>query len=338
MEGRVGQHIPIVDEKEIGEVRDVDGEKPPYMLDEKDEACLRQAEEEADQRKGEYRKRQWARWGRLFVLICVTAIAGGATTVILWEMFPPYLAIPLGLCIAATMAWGTSMVDAGLDPMWQGGLELTLKRAADDRKRGWILIIGGMAGVIILATVRVFVYLKVGNHSPIALVLGSVTVLLVDLAPIAAAMWYAQVERIVRDLWERYVHAEQFVAQLKKNPEQAAERLWPDAVLATYEELQPLVAQLNRGKVNVERKVREASALEVHVLSKRVAFLKEWLSFLRQSHPFFSFTMLDPVRLKQFQIEQIEAQAKKASNSAAPTSNGRRVRVSATKAYDEFDG
>lgn len=276
-----------------------------YVLDEKDEACLHQAEQKGDQCKDEYLKRQWVRLARLVVLIFVTAIAGGATTVILWEMFPPYLAIPLGVCIAATMAWGTSMVDAGLDPMWQGSLELTLKRAADDRKRGWVLIIGGMLGVIILAAVRVFVYIKAGSHSPVALVLGSVTVLLVDLAPIAAAMWYAQIERVCRDLWERFIHAEQFVEQLRKNPEQAAERLWPDAVLATHEDLQPLAAQLNRGKVNLGRKVRDASALEVHVLSKRVAFLKDWLSFLRQSHPFLSFTALDPARLKEFQVQQL---------------------------------
>jgi hypothetical protein len=43
----------------------------------------------------------------------------------------------------------------------------------------------------------------------------------------------------------------------------------------------------------------------VHVLSKRVAFLKDWLSFLRQSHPFLSFTALDPMRLKEFQIQQL---------------------------------
>ncbi len=274
------------------------------MLDDRDEACLHQAEEEADQRKEELRKWQRARMGRLFVLVCVTFVAGLATTYVLWDSFAPIIALPLGVCISGILAFGAAMVDAGNDPMWQGSLELTLKRAADDRKRGWLLILGGLVGVLVLVAVRIFVY----AGPLVALLLGSVAVLMVDLAPIGAALWYAQVERVCRDLLEKYNHAEQFARQLQKHPEQSAERLWPDAVLAADDDLQPLNAQLNKAAKNLQRDVRAASALTVHVLSKRVAFFKWWLNdFLRQRHPYLSFMALEPKRLRESQVQQLEA-------------------------------
>lgn len=213
MERNDGQQLLVV----MDEERLNGGLSLPMVLDDKDEACQRQAEEEADQRKEELRKWQRARMGRLFVLAFVTFIAGLATTYVLWDSFAPIIALPLGVCISGILAFGAAMVDAGNDPMWQGSLELTLKRAADDRKRGWLLIIGGLVGVLVLVVVRIFVY-----AGPIvALLLGSIAVLMVDLAPIGAALWHAQVERVCRDLSEKYNHAEEFARQLQKHPEQA---------------------------------------------------------------------------------------------------------------------